>query len=94
MTVAGGEAPADSTPRAPEQAAKNAGDDAGIEWSIPMSKAEMAKRLTGDPNARSRKVEALLARYGLEQVSPRQWRVRLDKMDMASRAKVEDPKPH
>jgi hypothetical protein len=59
------------------------------EWSAPMAKAEMARRITGKANARSREVEALLRRFGLERVAGLKWRVRLDTMDPATRRKIE-----
>jgi len=66
---------------------------AGAEFSAPMSLSEMARRITGDPDARPRKVRPLLKRYGLEQVgnSGRLWRVRLETMDAGTRRKIEMP---
>lgn len=62
--------------------------DPRVEWSVQMSKTELARRLTGEHNARPRKIEALLQRYGAEQVTDRQWRVRLDTMDTATRKRI------
>lgn len=59
-----------------------------IEWSGPLTKAEMARRITGDPKARTRKVESLLGRYGIELVGGCLYRVRLDTMDKETRRKM------
>lgn len=61
------------------------------EWSAPMSKSEMARRIMRDKDARSRKVEALLKRHGLEHIKGKQYRVRLDTMDALTRRKLEEP---
>jgi hypothetical protein len=60
-----------------------------VEWSAPMSKTEMARRITGDHKARPRKVETLLQRWGLQRVNGNSWRIRLDKLDAATREKIE-----
>ena len=68
--------------------------DAEPEWSVPMTKTELTKRLVrggvrGD-RVRPRKVEGILKeRYGLEHIRGYQWRVRLDKMDPATRKRFE-----
>jgi hypothetical protein len=61
------------------------------EWSAPMTRTDMARRITGDRYARPRKVEKLLHRYGLRHVDGRMFQVRVDTMDSATRKKVEKP---
>jgi len=39
------------------------------EWSAPMTRTEMARRITGQHNVRTRKLQSLLDGFGLEQVS-------------------------
>jgi hypothetical protein len=89
-------APESSMPAetASESAATVTADDGSNrerEWSGPMSRSDMARRITGDPSARPRKVQALLERYGLEHIKGRQYRVRLDQMDASTRRKLEKP---
>lgn len=61
------------------------------EWSAPMTRTEMARRITGKKKPRPREVDEFLNRHGLEQVSGRKFRVRLDNMDAATRRKLEAP---
>jgi len=61
------------------------------EWSAPMTRTEIARRITGRANARPRKVQALLNRYGLQHVAGRMYQVRLDKMESNIRKIVEKP---
>jgi len=64
--------------------------DAEPEWSVPMTKKELTKRFVGADVVRPRKVENILKeRYGLEHIRGYQWRVRLDKMDPATRKRFE-----
>jgi hypothetical protein len=64
--------------------------DAEPEWSVPMSKTELTKRLVRRDGVRPRKVEGFLKKeYGLEHIKGYQWRVRLDKMDPATRKRFE-----
>jgi len=68
--------------------------DAEPEWSVPMTKTELTKRLVrggvrGD-GVRPRKFENILKEeYGLERIKGYQWHVRLDKMDPATRKRFE-----
>lgn len=68
------------------------GTDAPVEgeWSAPMTRTEMARRITGDHHARPRKIEGLLKRCGLRHVGGRMFQVRIDTMDSATRKKVEE----
>ena len=59
------------------------------ERCAPMSKAEMARRLTGRPQARGRDVESFLKEHDLQYAEGRKWTVRLDTMDQHSREKLE-----
>ena len=61
------------------------------QWSIPMSKTEMARRLKDDPHARPRQIEEQLKEWGLEEVTPKKFRVRLDLMDDANRKRIQMP---
>ncbi len=61
------------------------------EWSAPMTKAEMARRITGNRKARAREVEAILVSYGIKNLSGNKWSVRLDGMDSNTRKKIETP---
>jgi hypothetical protein len=64
--------------------------DAEPEWSVPMTKKELTKRLVRGDGVRPRKVEGILKKiYGLEHIEGYQWRVRLDKMDPATRKRFE-----
>jgi len=64
--------------------------DAEPEWSVPMTKTELTKRLVKGDRVRPRKVEGFLKeKYGLEHIKGYQWRVRLDKMDPAIRKRFE-----
>jgi len=73
-----------------EQTGKTAATIDG-EWSAPMTRTEIARRITGRANARPRKVQALLDRYGLQHVSGRMYQVRLDKMESNIRKSIEKP---
>jgi len=59
------------------------------EWSIPMSKTAMARKLKDDKHARPRDVESLLAQYGVKQIGPRQFEIRLDQMDVHTRRRFD-----
>jgi hypothetical protein len=61
------------------------------EWSALMSLSEMARRLTGDPNARPRKVRSILESCGLRHVEGHMWQVRLDTMDLQTRQRFKQP---
>jgi hypothetical protein len=63
------------------------------EWSAPMTRTEMARRITGKKKPRPREVDDFLHRHGLEHVSGRKCRVRLDNMDKAMRGRLEEPLP-
>ncbi len=64
--------------------------DAEPEWSVPMTKTELTKRLVRGDGVRPRKVEGILMeKYGLEHIKGYQWRVRLDRMDPATRKRFE-----
>lgn len=64
--------------------------DAKPEWSVPMTKTELTKRFFEADGVRPRKVENILKkRYGLEHIEGYLWRVRLDKMDPATRKRFE-----
>lgn len=58
-------------------------------WSAPMSKREMARRITGKQSARAREVEPALAQYGIKRVGDKKWMVCLDRMDANTRNKIE-----
>jgi hypothetical protein len=60
-----------------------------MERSAPMSKAEMARRLTGRPKARGRDIEPFLRDHDLQHAEGHNWTVRLDTMDQRSREKLE-----
>lgn len=60
-------------------------------WSPPMSKTEMARRITNRSSARPRDVETILEQYGIRNVEGNRWTVRLDKMDAATRKRLEAP---
>ena len=59
------------------------------ERCAPMSKAEMARRLTGRLQARGRDVESFLRKHDLQHAEGGKWTVRLDTMDQGSREKLE-----
>ena len=59
------------------------------ERCAPMSKAEMARRLTGRPQARGRDVKSFLREHDLQHAEGRKWTVRLDTMDQGSREKLQ-----
>ena len=59
------------------------------ERCAPMSKVEMARRLTGRPQARGRDVESLLREHDLQPAEGRKWTVRMDTMDPGSREKLQ-----
>jgi hypothetical protein len=61
------------------------------EWSAPMSKDEIARRVTRNPSARFREVQTFIEEHGLRQVSERKWQVRLDQMDQRNRDNLERP---
>lgn len=64
--------------------------DAEPEWSVPMTKKELTKRLVGNDKVRPRKFEGILKeKYELEHIGGYQYRVRLDKMDPATRKRFE-----
>ena len=68
---------------------QNADAKTNEHWSSPMSKREMARRITGRTNARARDVEPLLEKFGVKPVSDKKWIVRLDEMDANTRQKLE-----
>jgi len=59
------------------------------EWSAPMSKSEMARRITGRRKARAREVASFLEPHEIKSVGGNKWIVRLDKMDANNRRKLE-----
>ena len=59
------------------------------EWSEPMSWAEVARRVFGNPKDRARKVKLLFKSDEFQQVSPKLVRVRLDKLDSLTRRRIE-----
>ncbi len=59
------------------------------EWSAPMSKREMARRITGKPSARAREVQTVLEQFGIKRIGYKKWIVRLDQMDANTRKKIE-----
>jgi hypothetical protein len=61
------------------------------EWSAPMSKTEMARRITGKKKARPRDVATLLEKHGVSHVSGHKWLIRLDTLDSHTRKKLEQP---
>lgn len=61
------------------------------ERSAPMSKAEMARRLTGRSKARGREIESFLQDHDVQHAEGHKWTVRLDTMDQRSRKKLEQP---
>ena len=62
-------------------------------WSEAMTKAEMARRYFRKVGVRFRKVESILKRHGLKQVTQGKylWTVRLDLMDAETRRKLSTP---
>ena len=84
LTKAVNETPA---PTEPEHVPKRSGGGPGIEYSVPMSLADMANRLD---NMDSRKFKTLAENnWGLERRTRKTWVVRLDMMDANTRRKVE-----
>ena len=63
-------------------------DPPGGEWVGPMSRAEIAKRISGDSNARWRKVASLFKAGYVQGVSPHLIRVRVDHLDGPTREKL------
>ena len=61
------------------------------EWSPPMSKAEIARRITRNNRARFRDVEQMFPEGTLKPLSDRKWAVRLDTLDNNSRRNLETP---
>lgn len=61
------------------------------ERSAPMTRAEMARRLTDNQHARTRGVKDILKGYGLRQESGQKYTLRLDMMDANTRRKLEKP---
>ncbi len=59
-------------------------------WSAPLAPAEIARRITGKSDARSRDI-ALFKRWHVEPVTARKIRIRLDSMNEGDRAKIENP---
>ncbi len=57
--------------------------------SAPMSKTEMARRITGRTNARLRDVESILEQHDLKHIEGNKWSVRLDGMDAGTRKRLE-----
>ncbi len=57
----------------------------------PMSKAEMARRLCDNQNARPRDIKATLAKQKLRSEGGNKWTIRLDGLDTKSRARMEKP---
>ena len=58
------------------------------EWSAPMSKTEIARRITGDQRARPRNLNDLWSRLDLDPIGSK-YRVRLDTVDPNTRRKLE-----
>lgn len=58
------------------------------EWSAPMSKTEIARRITGDQRARPRNLNDLWSRLDLDPIGNK-YRVRLDTVDPNTRRKLE-----
>jgi len=66
--------------------------EAGVEWSHPMTKAEMARRITRNPNARTRDIEELLEkRYDVEHIKGYIYRIRIDSMDKRTKECILTP---
>lgn len=61
------------------------------EWSAPMSRAEMARRIMEDPKARWRGAEPLVKQYEMREVDNKLC-IRLDNMDSKMRRKLEEPR--
>ena len=61
------------------------------EWSAPLSQAEIARRITGKSDVRSREIAPLFNKWHIEPVSARKVRIRLDTMNESDRAKIENP---
>lgn len=59
------------------------------EWSSPMTRTEMARRLTGNSKARHREVKHFLQQFGLRHVNGKKYQIRLDKMDAYTRQNIE-----
>ena len=57
-----------------------------------MTRAEMARRITGKDKARTREINTMLERYGIERVEGNRYRVRIDGMDPNTRRKIEPAK--
>lgn len=75
-------------PPAPTKAAALASEHR----SAPMTKADMARRITGRSNARFREIEAFISQHDLQRVGDNnKWTVRLDGMDANTRSKLEKP---
>ncbi len=86
--------PSDDEAKTPGEKKATTSDGAGgeeekPEWSAPMTRTEMARRITGNETPRLRKVQPLLDRFGLDHVEGRNYRVRLDRMDANTRRKIE-----
>jgi hypothetical protein len=61
------------------------------EWSLPMAKAEFARRmLPRKKGARARDVESIFKKMQKEQVADKKWIFRLDTLPDATRRKLED----
>ncbi|HTM55986.1 MAG TPA: hypothetical protein VL175_18305 [Pirellulales bacterium] len=58
-------------------------------WSDPMSKSEMARRITGRNRARYRDVESIVAQHDLRHHGGNKWSVRIDSMAPDLRSKIE-----
>lgn len=55
------------------------------EWSVPMPKMTIMSRLNLNPRA----FETFAKQHGLQKISRQQWQIRLDKMDLRTRQRIE-----
>jgi hypothetical protein len=60
------------------------------EWSRPMSRAEMARRLIPNKSPRARAVNRLLAKAEKQRISKNLWSIRLDTLPASMREKLQD----
>ena len=82
--------PQDEQPAEDQQASKVAAADGAPpgEWVGPMSKTEVARRITGKHQARWRSVKSLFEATHVKSVSKRQVRVRVDHFDGPTRERL------
>ncbi len=78
--------------RDPEIVGDAATEERAPEWSVPLAKVEMARRLLQNERARPRQAQELLERYGIRREGNK-WAVRLDLMDQSSRERLSRPFP-